>query len=216
MDRLFDPSAIKIQIANLMADRERIDQAIEALETALRATQPGGVFQPTLEFPPSDAELKITLHDAVKKVCATMIDGITRQRVMLAIERQYPFMKPKSPSIAASLINLSKGDTPTLILATSGSGRTPAAYSTEAETKIKLSGEEIEALMDEGAIRGTGGWQSLWMAMRRHFDKESGVMTLTPELRARIYKYYHYYGIGGWQSRVKRVFRRELPHLFAQ
>jgi hypothetical protein len=214
MKRVFDPAVIKGQIANLQADRERINQAIQALEAALRNMEAVEGVQNSFEFPPSEADLKVSLHDAVKKVCIGMVDGITRQRVVRAIEAAYPFMRPKSASIAASLINLSRGDEPLLKLALEGSGRTPAVYSTQGEIRIKLSSDEIEALMDETAIRGTGGWQSLWVALRKHFDKASGVITLLPELRARIYNYYHFYGVGGWQSRVKRVFRRELPHLF--
>ena len=44
---------------------------------------------------------------------------------------------------------------------------------------------------------------------------EGGTITLTPELRAKIYRYYREYGQGGWQNKVKRVFRREMPHLFS-
>jgi len=59
-----------------------------------------------------------------------------------------------------------------------------------------------------------GGWQSLWTVLQRKFDKATGTITLTPDLRARLYKYYHSYGTGGWQNKVRRVFRRDLPHLF--
>jgi hypothetical protein len=207
MERAFDPEAIKAQIANLNADKDRIGQTIAALETALRSML--NVSQPQLPF-----ELDISLHGAVKNACIRMIDGITRQRVLLTIEKNYPSMQPKSSSVAASLINLSKGENAMLKVAIEGQGSKPSFYSTEGEMVLQLSANEIEALTDESVIRGTGGWQSLWLAMVRNFDKASGKIKLSPELRARIYHYYHDYGVGGWQSRTKNVFRRTLPHLF--
>jgi hypothetical protein len=207
MDRAFDPDAIKAQIANLNADRDRIDQAIAALEAALRSIQ--SVSQPQLHF-----ESDISLHEAVKNACIRMIDGITRQRVLAAIEKSYPYMRPKSSSVAASLINLSKGANAMLKIATEGQGSKPSFYSSEGDMLVELSADEIEALTDESATRGTGGWQSLWLALLHNFDKATGQIKLTPELRARLYHYYHDYGVGGWQNRSKRVFRRLLPHLF--
>src|SRR4051794_10091681 len=107
MNRLFDPEAIKTQIANLVADRDRIDRAIEALQAALRNVE-GDSDQSWFSIDLKAADT--TLLDAVKRACMAMIDGITRQRVIRHIEQEHPFLKPKSPSVAASLINLAKGD----------------------------------------------------------------------------------------------------------
>lgn len=211
MKRLFDPEAIRVQIGNLVAERARIDEAIVALESALRNIEGLGQSELTINLKASD----ITLQDAVKGVCLRLVDGITRQRVLAAIERERPFLKPKSSSVAAALLNLVKGDKPTLHLAVEGKGRTPSVYSTEGNVKIKLSADEIATLLDSSTVKGTGGWQSLWLSLQRSFDKASGVITLTPEQRARIYQYYHDYGGGGWQTKAARVFKRELPHLFA-
>jgi hypothetical protein len=213
MNRLFDPEAIKAQIANLVADRERIDRAVEQLQAALRNVEGAGTGQSefSIDLKASDT----TLYDAVKRACIAMVDGITRQRVISHVEREHPFLKPKSPSVAASLINLTKGDHPMLRVAIEGKGRSPSFYSTQNTLVIQLSGDEIKGLFDENATKGTGGWQSLWLALQKNFDKASGSIKLSPELRARIYHYYHSYGQGGWQDKVKRVFRRELPHLFA-
>lgn len=213
MKRVFDPEAIRAQIGNLLADRDRIDFAITSLQEALRAVEQLEAGQREFQLHPSGVD--VTLQGAVKRACAGMIDGITRQRVIGAIEREHPFLKPKSPSVAASLINLTKGDNPMLRIAIEGQGRSPSFYSTEGDTVVRLSGDEIKELFDEKAIKGTGGWQSLWVALLRNFDKAKGEIRLTPELRARMYQYYHSYGVGGWQDRMKRVFRRELPHLFA-
>ena len=98
--------------------------------------------------------------------------------------------------------------------AVEGRGSAPSIYSTENDISIRLNSEEIETLMDESITNGTGGWQSLWSALQRSFDKGSGQIKLSPEIRARIYQYYHNYGTGGWQTRAKRVFKRELPHFF--
>jgi hypothetical protein len=210
MERAFDPEAIKAQIANLMADRERIDDTIHALELALNSMQSVNSNQPTLRF-----ESDISLHEAVRKECIRMVDGITRQRVTKAIERAYPLMKPNSSSVAASLINLTKGDHSMLKIAVEGRGSAPSIYSTEGDMFIRLNSDEVETLMDSSVTKGTGGWQSLWSAIQKGFDKAKGEITLTSELRARIHYYYHNYGTGGWQNRARKVFRRELPHLFA-
>lgn len=213
MNRLFDHEAIRTQIANLMADRARIDHAIKSLEDALRSIEKLDGTQPELALETTIAET--TLHDAVKRCCMAMSDGITRQRVITAIERNHPGMKPKPSSVGASLVNLTKGEQPILKVAVEGKGRSPAFYSTEGTTVLKLSSDEIEGLLDENATRGTGGWQSLWLALLKRFDKAKGTIALSPEMRARIYHYYHSYGQGGWQNKVKRVFRRELPQLFS-
>jgi|ERR1039458_5798382 hypothetical protein len=212
MKRLFDPEVIRAQITNLQADRERIDQAIHALEAALRNIEDLDTHQK--EFPLFDPSVnqETTLQDAVKRACSEMADDITRQRVLSHIERQYPALKPNSSSVSAALINLAKGDNPTLKVATEGRGRSPSVYSTQDEIKLQLNSDEITGLLEP--INGVGGWQSLFEALQKQFDKASGKITLSAALRARIHHYYHSYGTGGFQNRAKRVFRRELPHLF--
>lgn len=206
----FDPEAIRSQIGNLMEERDRIDQTIRSLESALRSIDGVGFQQRDLEgLNPPD----MTLQDAVKKACAAMIDGITRQRVIAVVERDHPFFKPKSSSVAAALLNLTKSDPPMLRVAIPGRGRSPALYSTEENTSHKLSAEESKELIGEGATRGTGGWQSLFSSLQNSFDKATGAIVLTPKQRAQIYKDYHY-SSGGFQDKLKRIFRRNLPHLF--
>ena len=212
MKRHFDPEAIKAQIANLEADRERIDQAIKALGAVLGSME--GIHQAELQFNPGPAASEVTLQDAVKRVCMNLVDGITRQRVITWIEREYPALRALPSSVSAALINLSRGENPMLHVAAEGRGRSPAVYSTQGETVIQLRADEIAELMDETATKVVGGWQSLWTVLQRKFDKATGTITLTPDLRARLYKYYHSYGTGGWQNKVRRVFRRDLPHLF--
>jgi hypothetical protein len=102
-----------------------------------------------------------------------------------------------------------------LQVAIEGRGRSPSFYSTQGKTVHHLSGDEAKELFHESTTHGTGGWQSLFNSLQRSFDKATGAITLTPEQRARIYHYNRSYGGGGWQDRVKRIFRRELPHLFA-
>jgi hypothetical protein len=213
MKRLFDPEVIRVQIANLQADRERIDQAIHALEAALRNIEDLDTHQK--EFPIFDpnAPQETTLQDAVKRACLEMVDDITRQRVISHIERQYPALKPNSSSVSAALINLAKGENATLKVATEGRGRSPSVYSTQDEIRIQLNSDEITALMEP--INGVGGWQSLFDALQKKFDKATGTVALSAALRARVHHYYQNYGTGGFQNRAKRAFRRELPHLFA-
>jgi hypothetical protein len=211
MKRMFDPEAVKAQIENLLADRERIDQAINALQMALRSVEGAEGVQTQLSI--SINASGITLLDSVRAVASRMKDGITRQRVIMAIEREHPFLKPKSSSVAAALINLTKGDNPMLRVAIEGHGRSPSHYSTEGDTTVRLHADEIAVLTDTSALKGSGGWQSLWAALLKRFDKSKGEITLTPELRAKIYHYYHR-GEGGWQTKIMRIFRREFPHLF--
>jgi hypothetical protein len=213
MKRMFDAEPIKAQLANLIVDRDRIDRAIEALQSALRNIE--GVLPEQSEFSIDLKAADTTLHDAVRRACLKMMDGITRQRVISEIEREHPLLKPKPPSVASSLINLTKGDHPMLHVAIEGKGRSPSFYSTQGNTEHHLSGEEAKELFDEKATKGTGGWQSLFASLQKSFDKGNGVIKLTPEQRGKIYQYYRSYGGGGWQERVKRIFRRELPYLFA-
>src|SRR5436309_1654028 len=165
MKRLFDPEPIKVQIANLVADRERIDHAIEALSAALRSVE--GVVASQGELTVNVWDSETTLHDAVKRACLNMRDGITRQRVIREIERGHPFLKPKPASVGASLINLTKGKTPMLNVATEGKGRSPSYYSTDGITVHRLSSEEISDLFDEQTTKGTGGWQSLFSSLQK-------------------------------------------------
>jgi hypothetical protein len=212
MKRLFDPDVIRTQITNLAADRDRIDRAIESLEEALRSIEK--LESPQTELPLEPGGAETTLHDAVRAACMAMVDGITRQRVITALERSYPGLRPKSASVAASLANLAKGEQPILRVAIEGKGRSPSSFTTEGDMTLQLSSDEITALTDPHAIHGTGGWQSLWSAMLKNFDKAKGTLVLTPELRARIFHYYHTYGVGGWQNKIKRLMRRHLPHMF--
>jgi hypothetical protein len=211
MKQLFDPQAIQAQIENLASDRERIDRAIEALQAALRNVEEVKQGEFSIDLRLADT----TLNDAVKRACLDLKDAITRQRVISRIEREHPFLKPKSASVAASLINLTKGDNPMLNVAVEGKGRTPSLYSIYGNTAHHLNNEEAKELFDDLTTRGTGGWQSLFAALQKNYNKIDGNIVLSSELRARIYQYYHSYGGGGWQERIRRIFRRESPHLFS-
>src|SRR5262245_2353202 len=212
MKRLFDPAAIRLQIANLQSDRERIDQAIHALEAALRNIEDLDTHQKEFHLFDPNVPQETTLQDAVKRACLDMVDDITRQRVISYIERQHPALKPNSSSVSAALINLAKGDEAMLKVAAEGRGRSPSVYSTQDEITIQLNSDEIAALMEP--INGVGGLQSLFAALQKQFDKANAKITLSAALRARVHHYYHAYGGGGFQNRAKRAFRRELPHLF--
>ena len=147
MQRLFDPDAIRAQITNLTADRARIDRAIESLEDALRSMERRDSPQVELAFDPSVSEM--TLHDAVKRCCMAMSDGITRQGVIKMIEANFPNLHPKSASVAASLVNLTKGEQPVLKVAVEGKGRSPSFYTTAGNTVLTLSKDEIDCEVDQ-------------------------------------------------------------------
>lgn len=213
--RNFDPDAIRNQIANLRLDRDRIEVAISTLENVLHSLDESIEISSSLRSP-SLPTSGVTLQAAVQSACLFMVDGITRQRIVTAVEKFNPGLHPKSASVAASLVNMAKGPDAILKIAVEGRGRSPAIYSTLGETKLQLSSEEISELVDENCTKGTGGWQSLWASLLKKFDKKTGTITLPPDLRAKIWQYYHSFGTGGWQNKVKKVFRRELPHLFQE
>src|ERR1035438_3040723 len=155
MKPFFDSATIRAQIENLQSDRERIDQAIRSLEAALRSMEDLNSHQK--EFPLFDpnASQDTTVLDAVKHACLDMVDDITRQRVLSRIERQYPALKPNSSSVSAALINLAKGESPMLRIATEGRGRSPSVYSAQDAITIQLNSDEIAGLMEP--INGVGG-----------------------------------------------------------
>ena len=212
MSQPLDPEVIREQLEKWKADRDRLDQAIAALQQILNGMEGRGIQR--LLALPSAEDAEISLLDAVRGACMKLVDGITRQRVIQTIERMHPFLAPNPSSVAAALLNLSKGPNPLLHLAEPGSGSRPAVYSTEGEMVLKLNSEEIAALNDIRAIRGVGGWQSLWKTLRCLFSKADGTIRLDPARRARILHYYKSYGIGGWQNKVRSVFKRHLPHMF--
>lgn len=205
---------LRIQLENLRDERGRIDKIIRDIESALRTAEGLGGYQREFQLGAPEEPVNITLLDAVKRVCMSMVDGISRQRVQSAITSRFPWLKPAPSSVSAALINLSKGSAPFLTLALEGRGRTPAFYSTQSDQPITLTPEQQSVLMDKHATQGTGGWQSLWFALQKNFSKDSGVLTMTPALRARVYNYYHSYGVGGWQVKIKRLLGSEFPHLF--
>jgi len=101
-----------------------------------------------------------------------------------------------------------------LTIAIEGRGRSPAHYSIQDDTTHELTSDESKELMDPTATKGTGGWQSLFSSLQNNFNKATGIITLTAKQRAQIYQYYHY-SSGGFQDKLRRIFRRNLPHLFA-
>src|SRR5436305_1379303 len=119
MRNQFDPGPIKAQIDSLKVDRDRIDHAIQALETALRSIQARDGTQRQFTFNGSDTS-DITLLEAVKRVCTALKDAITKSRVIREIESQFPLVKPKPSSVSAALIKLSRGEQPMLKVALEG------------------------------------------------------------------------------------------------
>lgn len=217
--RNFEPEAIRQQIENLLIDRERIDRAIRALQSALESLEE--LPQQELEFSPENTKVssggKVTLQEAIMKSCAKIEDAVSRRRVLQVIEKDYPLLKPKSSSVSAALIKLSRGENPFLIQTMEGKGRTGSLYSANHDSLlIKLSAEEASALLDSKNTTGSGGWQSLFASLQQRYNKETGELDLSPQLRSKIYHYYHSYGSGGFQNRARKIFRRHFPSFFTE
>lgn len=78
--------------------------------------------------------------------------------------------------------------------------------------KITLNAAEAETLMQH--IEGNGGWQSLFRRLQDGYDPKSGAIQVSDDDVEKIRNYFNEYGDGGWQGRLKRIFRRTLgPNL---
>lgn len=78
--------------------------------------------------------------------------------------------------------------------------------------KIKLTAAEVQTLMQH--VEGQGGWQSLFRRLQDGYDPKTGEVKISDEDAERLRGYCNEYGDGGWQGRLRQIFRRTLgPNL---
>jgi hypothetical protein len=74
--------------------------------------------------------------------------------------------------------------------------------------KIKLLSAEVQTLMQH--VEGQGGWQSLFRRLQNGYDPKTGIITVSDDDVDRLRGYCNEYGDGGWQGRLRQIFRRTL------
>jgi len=78
--------------------------------------------------------------------------------------------------------------------------------------KIKLTEAEIQTLMQH--VEGQGGWQSLFRRLQDGYNQNTGEITVSSGDVVKLREYCNEYGDGGWQGRLRQIFRRTLgPNL---
>lgn len=78
--------------------------------------------------------------------------------------------------------------------------------------KIILMQAEAKVLMQH--VEGQGGWQSLFRRLQDGYDPKTGEITVSDDDVDRLRGYCNEYGDGGWQGRLRQIFRRTLgPNL---
>ena len=77
-------------------------------------------------------------------------------------------------------------------------------------TTFTLNNSEIEYLLTP--INGDGGWQRLFRDLQSKLDSDSGKITLSQEDLVKIIDKAKISN-GGFQSRLKNVFKRHIPEL---
>ena len=197
-----------VNIEGLIKDRQNLHKALQAMDKFLTAL---GVDPSTLED--TDAGQK-TLISAIKTVAAELQHNITKATVLEALRRSHPELKANPQSVAAALLKMTQGDKPFLYIEKRGAGNQPTLYTTEQTHVIRLLPAQLKTLFAPERTRGTGGWQSLFKRLQNRADRETGEIILDRTIMLAMRHYYFHYGVGGWQSHLKRVFGMHIPELF--
>ena len=77
------------------------------------------------------------------------------------------------------------------------------------ETTIKLNAEEYKELMIQP--KGIGGFQSFIKGLQNRVNRQTKVLTLSPDDLKRIYRYKTDPKKGGWQARFSKIFGPHFP-----
>jgi hypothetical protein len=81
----------------------------------------------------------------------------------------------------------------------------------ELHLSVTLNPTELEILFRQAPhTKNDGGWQQLLVALESRTNKTTGALTLTPAILDRIQRYAFDYGNGGWETRLRGIFERNL------
>ncbi len=197
-----------VNIPALLEERTKLRKALTSLDEMLRSL---GV-DPTKRD--SSKGARITLAKAIKTVCAQMRDNITKAAILDELRHSFPELNPNAQSVAAALVKLTHGGAPFLYIADRGAGNRATVYTTERTWIAKLTPLQLDALFEPKRTHGTGGWQSLFKRLQNRTDRETGEIILDRALLLSMRHYFFHYGVGGWQSHLKKIFGTHLPDVF--
>ncbi len=206
VDDLFDRKNILAQRERLIAERNRIENAIGAIDLYLSAM---GSDENT-----AYSLMKPTLTNAVRKICHELETKITRTRVMKELESRFPQIDASDSSVAAILSTMASSAPRTLYVEIKGSGRRAAEYGISEPRRFQLNATEAKILLHPDRTVGTGGWQSLFKKLQNNYDRDTKELTFPDSLKTQIYSYLIRYGAGGYQSHLKKILVRHVPEIF--
>jgi hypothetical protein len=207
VDDLFDKENLMAQRVRLVAERDRILNAIAKLDEFLAAM--GVPLDPA-----TAAGENLTLTEAIRRLCLEKKTGITKGNIIKDLATQYPRIKASDASVAAILAAMTKSNPPTLFVEIKGSGRRGAEYGIEDPPRLKLHPAEVAILMDPERTNGTGGWQSLFNKIQNNYEEDTKELLFPDSLKEQIRHYCANYGVGGYQSHLKRALGRHVPEIF--
>jgi hypothetical protein len=154
------------------------------------------------------------LISAIKAVAAELKHNITKATILDALRQSHPHLHANPQSVSAALVKLTQGHAPFLFIAKRGAGKQPTLYTIEPTRIVKLLPTQLKALFAPERTHGTGGWQSLFKRLQNKADRETGEIILDRDVLSAMRHYYFNYGVGGWQSHLKKVFGMHIPELF--
>jgi len=77
--------------------------------------------------------------------------------------------------------------------------------------RIKLNNIELVVLFRQPqSTKGDGGFQKLLVDLQKKVDRETGIIDLSEDDLEKIPRYAFDYKNGGWETRLKKIFARNL------
>lgn len=204
MDDLFDKDAFLSQRSRLLAERDRITSQIQKLDEFLISIG---------YFPESVDDGKITITEAIRRICFEQKTGLSKSSVTKLLLARYPKLEANDSTVAAILVTFAKSDPPKLHIEIKGSGRRGAEYGVKPPIRLKLNEEEANILLNDELLTGTGGWQSLFKMIHDNYESETEELIFPDSLKNKILHYCSNYGGGGFQDALKRALGRHVPEI---
>ena len=197
-----------VDVESLIRERQKLHKTLDAMDSFLTAL---GIDISQLG---DRGTIQTSLISAIKAVAAELKHNITKATILDALRRSHPHLHANPQSVSAALVKMTQGDTPFLYIEKRGAGNQPTLYTIEPTRIVKLLPGQLKALFAPEKTRGTGGWQSLFKRLQNKADRETGEVILDRDTVSAMRHYYFHYGVGGWQSHLKKVFGMHIPELF--